>query len=211
MRTRISDKDLFVPVVNRDMIRSYPELARIEEFKKMRSLDMKFCWYYAIFFSDEKNPDKRVRSALKHSWREGMDGKLLEKFLKLDFPDSIRKGITRFGSFDIGSRIRAKFAAERILDGFEKLAQTDVNTVGVIYIYADGSQDGEGEPLGEKRDWNQVSAFVNSMVKINESLPDLLKRVEEGFGVRSSSSPEGLGEGIRDDFQKIKEEQSTLI
>jgi len=207
---RISEKDIFVPVVNRDLRKSYPELAKIPEFKGMRSLDIKFCWYYAVYFSDEKSHASRVKLAVDHSYRSEMDPALLEQFIKNNFPDSIRSAIKRFESFDIGSRIRAKFVAERMLDGFEKLARTEVDTVGVVKIYALSDTAEEGDPVGEKRDWNQVNAYVNSMVKINEALPDLVKRVEEGFGVSAPGTSESMGANIRDDFQRINEEQQTL-
>ena len=69
--------------------------------------------------------------------------------------------------------------------------------------------DGE-KPIGEKRDWNQVHAFVNAQVKINESLPGLISVIEGGgFGI--STKKEGPVTGnIRDDYQKIREDQSTL-
>jgi len=208
MAKKITEKDIFVPVVNRDLRKSYPELSRIDEFKSMRSLDIKFCWYYAIFFADEKSHKDRVKKAIDHSYRYEMDEVMAEQFIKRNFPEDIRAAIKKFESFDIGSRIRAKFTAERMLDGFEKLARTDVDNVGMVEIFA--TDNAEGDPIGRKRDWNQVNAYVNSMVKINESLPDLVKRVEEGFGVTTKTT-ETIGSNIRDDFQRINEEQSTLI
>lgn len=203
----LTEKDLFVPKMHKDLRRTYPELGKVEEFKKMNPLDVKFCWYYAIFYGDEKDNKKRVQQAIAHSWREGVDKKRLERFLQKDFPDDINAGIKKFESFDIGSRLRAKFAAERILYGFEKLAETDVDTVGVMKIYGENPNS---DAIGEKRDWNQVNAYVNSMVKVNESLPELLRRVEEGFGIRASRTAASVGEGIRDRYQEIIQEQSTL-
>jgi len=191
------------------MRRTYPELAKVEEFKNMNPLDVKFCWYYGIFYGDEENHERRVKQSVAHSWRDGIDKKRLERLVARDFPDDINLAVKRFESFDIGSRIRAKFAAERILYGFEKLVDTDVDTVGVVKIYGEGPES--DTTLGEKRDWNQVNAYVNSMVKINDSLPELLKRVEESFGIRSSqSTPVSHGEGIRDSFHEIKAEQNNL-
>lgn len=202
---KISVKDLFVPVLNKDLRKTYPELDNIEEFKGLRSLDVKFCWYYSVFYSDEKSHQKRIANSINQSYRDTMDHADRERYLKGDFPDSIRTGIKKFESFDIGSRLRSKFIAERQLDAFEKLSDTDVNSVGMVLIYGeDGST-----ALGEKRDWNQVSAFVNAMVKINESIPDLLKNVEQGYGVRSVSKLKVISTA-RDDYQQIKEEKSLM-
>ena len=90
---KITEKDIFVPVVNKDMRKSYPELAKIPEFKDIGSLDIKFCWYYAIFFSDISPIAKRVQSAIDHSYRHDTKHYNPERFLKGDFPDRIRTGI----------------------------------------------------------------------------------------------------------------------
>jgi len=210
---KLNEKDLFVPVVNRDLRISYPELAKIEEFKGMRSLDVKFCWYYAIYFADIQDVSDRAKQAIANSYRNEIKQDDLNRFLRGNFSDSIKSGIRKFESFDIGSRIRAKFTAERMLDAFEKLARTDVDTVGVVKIYMALDQQmaakGGEEPIGEKRDWNQVNAYVNSMVKINESLPGLVNVVEQGFGVAAKRQETVTG-NIRDDHQRIKEEQHSM-
>ncbi len=209
---KITEKDIFVPVVNRDIRKSYPELAKMDEFKSIRSLDVKFCWYFAVYFADVTPLAKRVQEAINHSYRQDIKADSHERMLKGDFSDSIKAGIKKFESFDIGSRIRAKFAAERTLDAFEKLTCTDVDTVGVVKIYMDPLSNGANgeEPIGERRDWNQVNAFVNSMVKINESLPGLVSVVEQGFGISARKQADTVTGNIRDDHQRIKEEQSTL-
>jgi len=209
----ITEKDLFVPIVNRDLRIAYPELAKIEEFKPIRSLDVKFCWYYAIYFADITPETERIQQAINHSYRSEIKPADLDRFLKGNFSDSIKAAIKKFESFDIGSRIRAKFTAERTLAAFEKLAGTNVDTVGVVKIYLSldqqSAEKGGDEPIGEKRDWNQVNAYVNSMVKINESLPGLVSVVEQGFGVSTKRQDTVTG-NIRDDHQRIKEEQQTL-
>ncbi len=209
---KVSEKDIFVPVINRDLRKSYPELAKIPEFKDMRSLDIKFCWYYAIYFSDEQSHKKRVLWAIEHSYRSEMDQKDVDRFIAHNFPDNIKNAIKKFESFDVSSRVTAKLTSERTLASFEKLARTDVDTVGVVKIYAGEDDSGNpiGDAIGEKRDWNQVNAYVNSIVKVNESLPELVAVVEEGFGISISKGESSAGESIRDDFQRIKEEQATL-
>lgn len=214
---KVSEKDIFVPVINRDLRKSYPELAKIPEFKDMRSLDIKFCWYYAIYFSDEVSHKKRVLWAIEHSYRSEMDKKDVDRFIAHNFPDNIKNAIKKFESFDVSSRVTAKLTSERTLANFEKLARTDVDTVGVVKIYNLDDNETEEEairkgkkPVGEKRDWNQVNSYVNSMVKVNESLPGLVTVVEQGFGISISKGESSAGESIRDDFQRIKEEQAAL-
>jgi len=203
---KLTEKDIFIPVLRQDMRRTYPELAKISEFKGMSSVDIKFCWYYAVYYADEQDHSKRITSAVKNSYHDGLDERTLKRYLDGDFSDAIRAAIKKFESFDIGARIRSKFVSERILAGFEKLVETDVNGVGVIVIYDDKS----GVAIGEKRDWNQVNAFVNSMTKINESIPGLLQRVEESYGIRSQRTTAEDSEGIRDRYLEHKKEQENI-
>lgn len=203
--TQISEKDVFVPKIRQDMRRTYPELARIEEFKNMRALDVKFAWYYAIYYQDEEDHDKRVKKSIQNAYHDGLNESLIKRYLSLDFPMDIKKAIVRFEHVDIGARLRAKFTSERILKGFEKLAETDVDTVGVVKIY----REGDDEPIGEKRDWNQVSAFVNSMTKINESMPGLLQRAEEAYGIKTTREAHQDTGSVRDKFMTQKEEQAS--
>jgi hypothetical protein len=192
---RINEKDLFVPVKNKDLRKTYPELAGVKEFDGLKTLDVKFCWYYSVFYHDESDHKKRIAQSINQSYRDSIDEAYRKELLKGNFTDQMRKAIRKFDSFDIGSRIRAKFIAERQLDAFEKLSNTDVNNVGLVKVYG---EEGD-EAIGEKRDWNQVNAFVSAMTKINESIPELLKNVEQSYGVRTKKDVT-MVTSARDDF-----------
>jgi hypothetical protein len=207
MTKELTNKDLFVPVVSKDLRKTYPELAKIEEFKDMNSLDLKFCWYYAIYFSDIVDVKEKVRKSIDHSYGDVISRIDKDRFMRLDFPDRIIVAVKKFETFDIGVRFQARMITERQLQAFEKLSIADVDNVGKILIYDEDDKNHE-DPIGEKRDWTQVNAFVNTQVKINESLPELINRLEEGFGIKTSKSVKTISGGdIREDYFRKKEEQ----
>jgi hypothetical protein len=205
----LTNKDLFVPVVSKDLRKTYPELARIEEFKDMNSSDLKFCWYYAIYFADLEDVKQKVKKSIDHSYGDVISRIDHDRFMKLDFPDRILVAIKKFETFDIGVRFRARMITERQLQAFEKLSIADVDNVGKVLIYDEDDRNHE-DAIGEKRDWTQVNAFVNTQVKINESLPELINRMEEGFGIKTSKSVKTISGGdIREDYFRKKEEQES--
>jgi len=205
----LTSKDLFVPVVSKDLRKTYPELSRIEEFKDMNSLDLKFCWYYSIYFADLEDVKQKVKKSIDHSYGDTINRVDNDRFMKLDFPDRIVAAIKKFETFDIGVRFRARMITERQLQAFEKLSIADVDNVGKVLIYDEDDKNHE-DAIGEKRDWTQVNAFVNTQVKINESLPELISRMEEGFGIKTSKSIKTISGGdIREDyFRKLEEKES---
>ncbi len=196
-------RDIFVPVENKLLTQSYPELEKVDAFKGLKSLDAKFAWYYAVFFSDEKNKQDRIKKALNASYKQYLKEEDNERFLRGDFPDKIREAIQWFERMDTPARVTAKFTCERILDSYMKLVDVDIDTVGLVKIY-DQSMTKE---VGEKRDWNQVSAFVNATAKINEYLPELIKTLEHGFGISKKVKKRDGGESLRDDFIQQLDEQ----
>lgn len=203
---RLTEKDIFIPVANKDMRRTYPELARIYEFSKLRALELKFCWYYSVFYVDIKKQNERIIRSIEASFKNSIDGVRRNTLIRGDFPDKLKVAIKKFETFDISARIQAKFASERIMENYLRLLDLDIETVGVTKIY---DEEDTTKEVAEKRDWNQVHAFVNATNKMNESFPELIKRIEEGYGVAKEElkSQTYGNKGMRDEFIELREEE----
>jgi len=200
-------RDIFTPVENKLLTKSYPELDKIEAFRGLRSLDAKFAWYYAVYFAEEKDNLIRVKKSLDVSYKNTLKKEDKNRYLRGDFPDQIREAINWFEKMDAPARVIAKFTCERTLEAYMKLVDVDVDDVGLIKVY---DQVTKAE-IGEKRDWNQVSAFVNATTKIAEFLPELIKTLEHGFGIsKSIKRMKGRSDSLREDFLKhIDEKEAT--
>ena len=198
--------DIFVPVENKNLTHSYPELATIPAFENLRSLDAKFAWYYAIYFSEEKEKRKRIQLAIDNSYKQTIKPEELAQYIMGDFPEKIREAILWFQKMDAPARVTAKFTCERILDSYMKLVDVNIDDVGRVKVYDDKTN----KELGENRDWNQVNSFVNATTKINESLPELIKTIEHGFGIsKRVKRMKGITENLRDDYLESKEDNAT--
>lgn len=194
MSKQVTEQDLFYPSSNKDIRQEYSELMGVKEFEGLKTDELKFCWYAGCFFAD----DKEV-------WKKSLDQSGLGKSLKQkdynlyvsgNCPSNIKNAVTRFKSFNISSRLEAKFITENILANYRVLSSTDVKDVGLITIY-----DDEGvRAIGEKRDWNQVNAFVTAMGKIVDELPGLIQKTEEGYGLKLGFNDVSIGRNIRDDY-----------
>lgn len=191
-----------MPVSNRDIRQEYPELKKYKEFENMEVDELKFCWYVACFFEGEEEADK---------WKKSLEQSGLGKRLaKKDYllyesgnpPSRLKNAIIRFKSFNISSRLEARWITENVLYNYRVLSATDVKSVGMIKIY--GAD--ETTEIGEKRDWNQVNAFVSAMGKIVEEIPGLIAKTEEGYGIKLDFNDISVGKNIRDDFIHRKAE-----
>jgi hypothetical protein len=186
---------------------TYPELSRISEFAGLSGRKLVFIWWYANqtspFLSDpalkEPNKHKRVEKALEKS---GVNLSKVErdKWLKLEFDENILAAIDRMGKFDVSRRYRANSIVKRIFDNFELMTEEGLKGFSKIKTV-----EVDGEITTETN--TDYSKYIDASAKIVNTLPDLLERLEEGFGTDKNKSDDDDNGEFNSDWYKNKNNQ----
>ena len=158
---------LFEPT-NRDMKLDYPELAKVEEFEELGARDLKFVWWVGNRTSPlaSLNPEIRVKEAYKLAYDGySRDKKLQDQLKKGQIPVKFKDAITRMSKFVPSVRLKAKLDTEYIFDSMQSL----------IFISPSEKKDMDGE---DKKDYQAL------LSKISKDLPDLVNKIENGYGVK---------------------------
>lgn len=156
----------------------YPELGRTPEFEGLTGTELIFVWYYANATSQfiDLKEEKRVVEALKES---GLLPPNKEKFLDLQFGETLESAIEKMSSYIPGARYYAWKAIKNTYQNY-----IDILSMGPGDFT---KSSGKGEDAITETDFN---AYSNITTKITEALPGLIERLEEGFGVTINASEE---------------------
>jgi len=152
---------------NRNIKIEYPELSDIPEFEGLNTMELKFVWYFANRTSphyNDTNITRKISKALKDSYGNSIDDDLRAKYLSESFPHKIKTAIKRMEEFNPSHRLKAKLSLERIFENLQKLVNI-------------GEEDLIEMELNNKKD------YVALAIKISESMPGIVRQLEEGFGV----------------------------
>lgn len=159
-----------------DYIHKYPELARIPVFTGLSSRALIFVWWYAnptsplvITVVDDYT---RVDEALKASgYNPGSTEK--KKILSLQFDSDMAEAIEKMREFDPGLRYRGYQMIRKVFDNFEEIIDGGITKFAVVTINKDGSETSDTD----------FKRYVDTNTKIIETIPELIQKLEEGFGV----------------------------
>jgi len=158
---------LFEPT-DRDMKLDYPELAEIDEFKELSARDMKFCWFVGNRTSPlaTLKPKLRVIESYKIAYKGyGRDKELQAKLREGEIPVKFKEAIARMSKFVPTVRLRAKLDTEYIFEAMQ----------GLIFVSPEERKAMDGD---EKKDYQAL------LSKISKDLPDLVKKIEDGYGTK---------------------------
>lgn len=163
----------------------YPELGRANETKKLRGVELMWCWYYGSLDSPYINLEHKERcsqiTALvfdKIYKGRHYDEKTLVKIRNGYYPDTWGKAIEYFGMKNTQVRARAKVLVEKIFNEFDKIVEGGMEK----FTDKDGNAD--------------FQKFSSTMKMIRSEMKDMIKEVEEGFGV--SEKTIGMEEGEKE-------------
>jgi hypothetical protein len=159
---------LFGVETSSDLRNEYPELADIPEFKSLQPKQVRLCWLLgnrtSPLYKLEKRSrlDKALQTIYGLAYKERED---LTQMLKDGLPDDIREGVKRMETFNPEYRLRAKLLSQYM---FETL-----NDMVVIEPSVLASMD-----IDDKK------KYTDLVVKIHSELPDMVRRLEESYGVK---------------------------
>ena len=194
-------ESLFQPQNEKDLKKQFPELSDVEEFDKLTSSEMLFVWWYSNQTSPlvspesemfQASPQKRAEEAFEKSFKRD-DQKAT--YVSRNFPDRIRIAIARMAKFDVSVRSKAKNIVEEILSNYEKMVKVEMAD------FTTTDENGNTEISFTAR-----NAYVNSCSKISDALPQIIRQVEEGFGLRPIKGAEQKGTKAIDYFHSTKDQ-----
>lgn len=167
------DVDLF-RVTEKEMRVEYPELAKIEEFRGLKTKELKFVWYYANRTSPLYLPTKgergRILACIKYGFNVDVTREItdeLSKYLSGNFPEKIKNAIERMERFNPSARLRAKMAVEKIFDNLEASLILDEETKEEM-----------------SKDLEMKKKYIELSVKVAENISSVVEQMEQGFGVK---------------------------
>lgn len=190
---------LFGPTNDKDLKRQYPELKEIAEFDKLTTGELLFVWWYSNSTSpivkDENLSEKqRSMKAYYEAFKSHPNEDRQRDYYSLNFPDKVRLAIDRMRKFEPTVRIRSKMISETILENFEKMSKVDMSDFEEI----------DPETNIKTINWTGRNNYVTSAKTILQTLPDLIRQVEEGFGVKDRKGSDNNGEKAIDRFHQTK-------
>lgn len=189
---------LFGPMNEKDLKRQYPELNDVAEFKKLTTGELLFVWWYSNQTSplvkDENLAEKqRAMGAYDKAFKSHANEQRKIDYYSLNFPDYIRLAIDRMKKFEPSIRIRSRMISETILENFEKMSKVNMDD------FVETDENG-----AKTINWTGRNNYVTSAKTILNTLPDLIRQVEEGFGVKDKKGNDTNGEKAIDRFHATK-------
>jgi len=163
---------MFYPKTKSSLLMDYPELAKIETFKKLGKEDMLFVWYMGCKsspFYNEENPRVKREKCMTEAYTHQALERNKEKFLAGDFPEKIRIAIHEMTRFEVGPRMRAKKMIETIMGNYEGLIDIDIKKEFI-------TEKGEV-------DWTKKKAYIDACSTVSKVLPNLINQAEGGFSL----------------------------
>ena len=155
-----SDKDLRI---------EYPDLAEDDVFGKMKVKEVRLCWLLGnrtspIYKLSKKDRlVKGLQLVYGHHYESQKDA---SEMLLGNIPDQIREGISRMETFNPEYRLRAKLLSQYMFDVLNDMIVLDFSTIASMDI-------------------DEKKKYTDLVIKVHEQLPDMVKRLETSYGVRT--------------------------
>jgi hypothetical protein len=152
-----------------DLRVEYPELASTEEFANLKSKEVRLCWLLGNRTSPIYKLSKRERliKSLEivygSHYEKNADAKAI---LDGNMPDQIKLGIKKMESYNPEYRLKAKLMSQymfEVLNNMIVLSDTDLATMDI----------------------DEKKKYTDLVVKIHSELPDMVKRLETSYGVKT--------------------------
>jgi len=148
------------------MFREYPELKEYKEFNGLSNAEMAFVWHVSNPTSDLvltiEDLSERRKAAYEKIWGNTNDTRYVD-YVSGNIPEKVRAGCERMRNFNPSTRMRAKMMTDQMFSDFETIMK---------------------KKMSENDDPVKIKAMAEVKLKIAGELPDLIKRLEGGFGFK---------------------------
>lgn len=195
---------LFGPRSNKALQRQYPELSKEPEFKDLAGDEMHFAWLMGNPSSPvdpEWTPQVRMTNAAAVAFISNPEKKKL--YSSGAYSDAVKIAIERMSRYAPEARLVAKRIVQTIFQNYQKMVDVDVDK-----DFLTTKKVGKGEDAEEitEMDWTGRKQYIDSVKTIAETLPNLIKQLEEGFGIELKKGEE-VGTKSIDVFHKNRTQQ----
>jgi len=169
METKQVEVVLFGVQSDKDLRIEYPDLAEDDVFGKMKVKEVRLCWLLGnrtspIYKLSKKDRlVKGLQLVYGHHYESQKDA---SEMLLGNIPDHIREGISRMETFNPEYRLRAKLLSQYMFDVLNDMIVLDFSTIASMDI-------------------DEKKKYTDLVIKVHEQLPDMVKRLETSYGVRT--------------------------
>ena len=158
---------------DQDIKKTYPDLAKIEEFKDLDARKVRFCWLVGNKTSPiiKIERGERIKKALSIVWGDGYASNPTIKDIVSaqtadDLPDEILKGIYKMNTFSPSYRLKSKLISEYIFETLNSLIVLDSNTIAIMEI-------------------DERKKYAELVIKVSSELNGIVDRIENAYGVKA--------------------------
>lgn len=155
-----------------DLMREYPDLAKIDEFKDLDPKQVKFCWLVgnrtSPIFKLERG--ERIKRAFQIVWGSNYMKiptikSLTEAGSADEFPSEILKAIHKMNTFSPTYRLKAKLMDEYIFETLNELIVVSPSELGAM-------------------DVDDKKKYADLAMKVSAGLGEMVERIESSYGVK---------------------------
>lgn len=174
---------LYGPRNGQSLLRTYPELKEHTEFTDLSKEDLHFAWLMGIKgspVSEDMAEESRIRSAALQAFPGEAKQDKRNEFSRGGIPVDVRAAISKFSNMSPNARLMAKRMTQMVFEKYQQLLNVDVENDFLIR-----KKVGKGQDVVEvtEMDWTGRKAYADSSANIIKTLPELVKKIEEGYGV----------------------------
>lgn len=199
---------LWGPRDGKSLLSEYPDLNEYKEFKDLTREELNFVWYVGNP-SSPLNGGNILDERIKYksaAFRCIKDPEKKRRFSEGDMPSGIREAIAKMQTFSPEARAIAKQVATTAFHNLQSMV--DIN-VGADFKIMRNITSGTGKDKVveqvEEMDWAGRKQYIDTVAKISDLLPSLLKQVEHGFGIEIKNEKE-IGMKPIDKFHQSNQE-----
>lgn len=192
---------LWGPVTGKSLKKMYPELAAEPLFKELKNDELLFAWYVGCK-SSPIDPDLeetiRYRQAATQAFPNSQEKR--NKFAAKNISDEIRLAIEKMATYSPKAREIAARITQNDFHTLLKMSDVDINK---DFNYIDKE--------GVKRiDFGARKQHIDSIKLRSEVMPNLIRQMEEGFGIEKTRKEEmGGGQKAIEKYHNDKKNQTS--
>jgi len=152
-----------------DLRIEYPELADVKEFQDLKVKEVRLCWLLGNRTSPiyKLSKQERLNKALELVYGNAYSIRAdLKPIMSGNMPDNIKEGIKKMELYNPEYRLRAKLMSQYMFDMLNDMIVLDTATL-------------VGMDIDEKK------KYTDLIVKIHSELPDMVKRLESSYGIKT--------------------------